>query len=55
MLALPLYIEFGTVYIIIGVRALKVDHGTKRPEDAPSIERVQRSGLGASKGSGVMG
>ena len=52
---LPLYIEFGIVYIFIGARALQVDHGAKSPEKAPFIERFQRSGPSASKDSGLMG
>ena len=47
--------EFGNVYTVIGARALKVDHGAKSPEEAPFIERFQRSGPSASKASGVMG
>jgi hypothetical protein len=46
--------EFGIVYIFIGAEALKVDHGAKCPEEAPFIERFQRSGPSASKASGVI-
>jgi hypothetical protein len=37
------------VYTFIGTHALKVDHGVKSPEEAPFIERFQRSGPSASK------
>jgi hypothetical protein len=42
------------VYSFIDVRALKVDHGAKSPEEVPFIERFQRSGPSASKGSGFI-
>jgi hypothetical protein len=35
--------EFGIVHIFIGMRALKVDHDTKSPEDVPSIEHLQKA------------
>jgi hypothetical protein len=37
------------VYTFTGARALKVDHGAKDPEEAPFIERFQRSGPSTSK------
>ena len=46
--------KFGIVYIFIGAHALKVDHGAKSPEEAPFIERFQKSGGGASEGSGLI-
>jgi hypothetical protein len=39
------------MYTFIGTRALKVDHGAKSPEEALFIERFQRRGPSASKGS----
>jgi hypothetical protein len=46
--------KFGIVYIFIGAHALKADHGAKSPEEAPFIERFQRSGQSASKASGLI-
>ena len=42
------------MYIFIGVHVLKVDHGAKSPEEAPFIERFQRSGPSVSQASGLI-
>jgi hypothetical protein len=46
--------EFGFVYTFIGTHVLKGDHGAKRAEEAPFVERFQRSGPSASKPSGLI-